>query len=311
MSSAAGRWSSGSPNGRPRIATGCCCAACPRTPSAAAVPTGGRGSQRDRPRSRSGRAAAVPTGGRGSQQAEGDPDPGVHHRGSGRPNGRPRIATARARRARATKPWAAAVPTGGRGSQHHRRQRRGREEAAAAVLTGGRGSQPVRCPHFRVGGEAAALPTGGRGSQLFRRRQGRRVRRGSGRPNGRPRIATTTLSGQSTSRPSSSGRSNGRPRIATRGALVHRVGAHAAAVPTAAEDRNSRSARLIRRHRDTGELAFYRCYCPQPVPLRELVRVAGRRWTVEESFQAGKAWPAWMNTRSAAGPPGDAGPCWP
>jgi SRSO17 transposase len=45
---------------------------------------------------------------------------------------------------------------------------------------------------------------------------------------------------------------------------------------------------LLRRHRDTGELAFYRCYAPEPVPLRELVRVAGRRWTVEESFQAGK-----------------------
>jgi SRSO17 transposase len=45
---------------------------------------------------------------------------------------------------------------------------------------------------------------------------------------------------------------------------------------------------LIRRHRDTGELAFYRCYSPQLVPLRELVRVAGSRWTVEESFQAGK-----------------------
>jgi SRSO17 transposase len=45
---------------------------------------------------------------------------------------------------------------------------------------------------------------------------------------------------------------------------------------------------LVRRHRDTGELAFYRCYSPQLVPLRELVRVAGRRWTVEESFQAGK-----------------------
>lgn len=45
---------------------------------------------------------------------------------------------------------------------------------------------------------------------------------------------------------------------------------------------------LIRRHRHTGELAFYRCYSPEPVPLRELVRVAGRRWTVEESFQAGK-----------------------
>ncbi len=45
---------------------------------------------------------------------------------------------------------------------------------------------------------------------------------------------------------------------------------------------------LVRRHCDTGELAFYRCYAPEPVPLRELVRVAGRRWTVEESFQAGK-----------------------
>ena len=45
---------------------------------------------------------------------------------------------------------------------------------------------------------------------------------------------------------------------------------------------------LVRRHRHTGELAFYRCYCPDLVPLRELVRVAGRRWTVEESFQAGK-----------------------
>jgi SRSO17 transposase len=45
---------------------------------------------------------------------------------------------------------------------------------------------------------------------------------------------------------------------------------------------------LVRRHRDSGELAFYRCYSPHPVPLREPVRVAGRRWTVEESFQAGK-----------------------
>jgi SRSO17 transposase len=45
---------------------------------------------------------------------------------------------------------------------------------------------------------------------------------------------------------------------------------------------------LIRRHRHTGELAFYRCYAPEPVPLRELVRVAGRRWTIEEAFQAGK-----------------------
>jgi SRSO17 transposase len=34
---------------------------------------------------------------------------------------------------------------------------------------------------------------------------------------------------------------------------------------------------LVRRHTRTGELAFYRCYSPESVPLRELVRVAGRR----------------------------------
>lgn len=45
---------------------------------------------------------------------------------------------------------------------------------------------------------------------------------------------------------------------------------------------------LVRSHRGTRELAFYRCYAPHPVRPRELVRVAGRRWTVEESFQAGK-----------------------
>lgn len=45
---------------------------------------------------------------------------------------------------------------------------------------------------------------------------------------------------------------------------------------------------LVRRHHRSGELAFYRCFSPNPVPLRELVRVAGRRWTIEESFQAGK-----------------------
>ena len=45
---------------------------------------------------------------------------------------------------------------------------------------------------------------------------------------------------------------------------------------------------LVRRNRTSGELAFYRCYAPQIVPLRELVRVAGRRWTIEESFQTAK-----------------------
>lgn len=45
---------------------------------------------------------------------------------------------------------------------------------------------------------------------------------------------------------------------------------------------------LVRRNRRTGELAFYRCYAAKPVPLTTLVKVAGRRWTVEETFQSGK-----------------------
>ena len=45
---------------------------------------------------------------------------------------------------------------------------------------------------------------------------------------------------------------------------------------------------LIRRNDDTGELAYLRCYSPQPVPLRTLVSVAGQRWRIEESFQSAK-----------------------
>jgi SRSO17 transposase len=45
---------------------------------------------------------------------------------------------------------------------------------------------------------------------------------------------------------------------------------------------------LVRRNHKTGELAFYRCSTPRPVPLATLVHVAGSRWTVEERFQTGK-----------------------
>jgi SRSO17 transposase len=45
---------------------------------------------------------------------------------------------------------------------------------------------------------------------------------------------------------------------------------------------------LIRRHPEHGELAYYRCYAPRPVALTELVRIAGTRWRIEESFQATK-----------------------
>ena len=45
---------------------------------------------------------------------------------------------------------------------------------------------------------------------------------------------------------------------------------------------------LIRRHPRTKDLAFYRCYAPQPVTLAALVTTAGRRWTIEENIQASK-----------------------
>jgi len=45
---------------------------------------------------------------------------------------------------------------------------------------------------------------------------------------------------------------------------------------------------LIRRNRSTGELAFYLCWSPRPVPLHTLVTVAGSRWSIEELFQTGK-----------------------
>lgn len=45
---------------------------------------------------------------------------------------------------------------------------------------------------------------------------------------------------------------------------------------------------LVRRNDTTGEIAYYRCYSPNPVRLATLVRVAGQRWTIEESFQTAK-----------------------
>ncbi|HET6481193.1 MAG TPA: IS701 family transposase [Actinoplanes sp.] len=53
-------------------------------------------------------------------------------------------------------------------------------------------------------------------------------------------------------------------------------------------DDDGRHSVLIRRNNTTGELAFYRCWTPRPATLAQLVRVAGVRWIVEESFQAAK-----------------------
>jgi SRSO17 transposase len=45
---------------------------------------------------------------------------------------------------------------------------------------------------------------------------------------------------------------------------------------------------LVRRNRAPGELAFYRCWSPGPVPLATLVKVTGSRWRVEEMFHSCK-----------------------
>lgn len=62
---------------------------------------------------------------------------------------------------------------------------------------------------------------------------------------------------------------------------------------------------LVRRHRYTRELSFYRCHSATPVALADLVDVVCRRWRVEEDFQAAKSlagldegqvtcWTSWM-----------------
>ena len=45
---------------------------------------------------------------------------------------------------------------------------------------------------------------------------------------------------------------------------------------------------LIRRRISDGEYAFYRAHAPRPVPLAQLVKVAGSRWKVEDGFAGGK-----------------------
>lgn len=44
----------------------------------------------------------------------------------------------------------------------------------------------------------------------------------------------------------------------------------------------------MRRSPATGELAYYLAWPAGPQPLTALVRVAGCRWSIEETFQAGK-----------------------
>jgi SRSO17 transposase len=51
------------------------------------------------------------------------------------------------------------------------------------------------------------------------------------------------------------------------------------------EQSDGYSVLLVRRHRYTGTLSFYRCWSPQPVPLSHLIFVACARWRIEEDHQ--------------------------
>ncbi|MEY9998108.1 SRSO17 transposase [Streptomyces sp. V4I8] len=62
---------------------------------------------------------------------------------------------------------------------------------------------------------------------------------------------------------------------------------------------------VIRRHRYTGEVSFYRCHSANPVTLATLVEVICHRWKIEEDFQLHKGtcgldqgqttcWNSWM-----------------
>jgi SRSO17 transposase len=41
------------------------------------------------------------------------------------------------------------------------------------------------------------------------------------------------------------------------------------------------SVLLARRHRYTGQLSYYRCWTPGPVPLSRLIAIASARWRIE------------------------------
>jgi SRSO17 transposase len=53
---------------------------------------------------------------------------------------------------------------------------------------------------------------------------------------------------------------------------------------TPSGDEEGHSVLLIRRHRYTGTLSFYRCWTPGPVPLSRLIAIAVTRWRIEMVF---------------------------
>ncbi len=45
---------------------------------------------------------------------------------------------------------------------------------------------------------------------------------------------------------------------------------------------------LVRRRLSDGELAFFTTWCPEGTPVETLVRVEGRRWSIEDAFETAK-----------------------
>jgi DDE superfamily endonuclease len=76
-------------------------------------------------------------------------------------------------------------------------------------------------------------------------------------------------------------------------------------------DRGGQRWRLVRCHQRTGELAFYRCWMPQPVPLASWSASPGGAGRSRSASRPARAWSAWTSTRCAAGAPGTPGPPWP
>src|SRR5262249_17745131 len=62
---------------------------------------------------------------------------------------------------------------------------------------------------------------------------------------------------------------------------------------TPAGHQDGHSALLIRRHRYTGTLSYYRCWTPGPVPLSPLIAVAVLRWRVGMVFTQLAKGPGW------------------
>jgi SRSO17 transposase len=55
-----------------------------------------------------------------------------------------------------------------------------------------------------------------------------------------------------------------------------------------AGDQDGYAVLLVRRHRYTRKLSYYRCFSPGPVPLTRLVALATLRWKIEEDHQLAK-----------------------